>query len=135
MNLDALKVSIKELKESDKQTVIRFSNVNVNVKTSYLKKLKDPIKYVSNLWQKKTDTQIRRLAKEDDRYNEIIGLTKLQQKMGFDVSQPTRSILDEKEDEADIFTELMRQIDDKEAGEKYQLIISETNDGLRVDNI
>lgn len=135
MNLDALKVSIKELKESDKQTVIRFSNVNVNVKTSYLKKLKDPIKYVSNLWRRKTDTQIRRLAEEDERYNEIIGLTRLQQKMGFEVSQPTRSILDDKEDEADIFTELMREIDEKEVGEKYQLIISETDDGLRVDNI
>lgn len=135
MNLDALKVSIKELKQSDKQTVIRFSNVNVNVKTSYLKKLKDPIKYVSNLWRSKTDTQIRRLAKEENRYNEMIGLSLLQQKMGFEISHPTASILDEMRSEEDIFTGLLRDVDEKHMEQKYQLIITETEDGLRVDNI
>ena len=138
MNLDALKVSIKELKQAKNKkevTVLKFSNVDVNVKTYYLQKLKDPIKYVKYLWHKKTETQIRRLAKEDYRYNEMIGLARLQKKMGYDITHATASLLEQKEEEADVFTELMRSIEEREAGAEYNLIISETDNGFRIDNI
>jgi len=137
MKLDPLKVSIKELEVKSKQqkTVIQFSNVDVTVKTSYLKKLKDPVKYVQNLWHKKTETQIRHLSKEERRGNEIRGLARLQEKMGFEITQPTASIIDQQDERENVFSEVLRKIDEKKDTTEYQLIITKSETGIRIDNI
>jgi len=127
---DVLKVSILELKvKSENQvTSIKFKNVDVNIKTSYLKSLKDPEKYVNNLWHKKTETQIRHLAKEN-RGAEIKGLNYLQKRAGFETTLPTASIIDEIDANKDIYTQMVDEVNKKTSDEEAMYIITVDEDG------
>ncbi len=135
MELGAIKSSIAELKSSEKQVKIKFRNVDVNVKASYLKRLKDPEKYISNLWHKKTETQIRHLAREN-RLNEVKGLVYLQNRNGFETTHPTQSLIDILQDQRDDFTQLLDDSRPKPSSKKIQVITTIDEDGnIEVDII
>ena len=55
---------------------IHLHNAKINIKRSYLKKLKNPTKYLFDNWEKKTLKQTTKLIK-DNRKNEALGLIQI----------------------------------------------------------
>lgn len=69
--------SINDKNIKDKDSVrIRFNNADVNVKKGYLKRLKNPLKYVLGKYSKKTENQLNKSLNNNE-LGQSVGLIKL----------------------------------------------------------
>ena len=130
--MDEFKTSVLQLptpKDNLEKTTIKFKNVDVNIKTYYLKSLKNPEKNINYLWHKKTETQIRHLAKDkENRSAEIKGLVYLQRSKGYEITLPTLSILDKINENQDEFSQLIDALNEKRPPEKKPLKLVSVNE-------